>query len=66
MLSLNECRKIIEEYKLTLSDDELTTLRDWIYHTVGNAIEIVEQRENEVLNKTIKTEPHEKKGDNLY
>ena len=52
--------------RLTLSDDELTTLRDWIYHTVGNAIEIVEQRENEVLNKTIKTEPHEKKGDNLY
>ncbi len=45
MLSLNECRKIIEEYNITITDEELTAVRDWLYHTADSAIEIVEQRE---------------------
>ena len=44
MLSLNECRKIIEEYNITITDEELTAVRDWLYHTADIAIEIVEQR----------------------
>lgn len=50
MLSLNECRRIIDEYEIKLTDEELTTLRDWLYHTANNAIEIVEQRESKVQN----------------
>ncbi|MBL0046887.1 MAG: hypothetical protein IPP32_02150 [Bacteroidetes bacterium] len=66
MLSLNECRKIIEEYEIELTDEELAAVRDWLYHTADTAIEIVEQRENEVLSKIINTETYEKKGNNLH
>ena len=66
MLSLNECRKIIEEYEIELTDEELAAVRDWLYHTADIAIAIVEQRENEVLSKIKKTETHEKKGNNLH
>lgn len=47
MLTIGECRKIMEEYQIELTDEEIATIRDWLYYTVDIVIEIVEKRKPE-------------------
>lgn len=66
MLTIQECRKITNEFKIELSNEEILKMRDWLYHTVDIAIEIIEQKTaNTIFNQT-KLETHEKNSNHLH
>ena len=57
MLSLKECRKLLDADSRCLTDEEVIKIRDWTYRLADSAIEIVlkENKENSVKGKKRQT-----------
>lgn len=56
MLTINECRALLEADKDELSDEEIRRIRDWMYHMADIAIdawniENTKEEQNKKLNK---------------
>ena len=53
MLSLKECRKLLDADSRGLTDEEVIKIRDWTYRLADSAIEIVlkENKENSLKGK---------------
>lgn len=44
MLTLKECRKILEVNETELTDAEVLQMRDWLYHIAEIAIDAMEEK----------------------
>ncbi len=57
MLSLKECRKLLDADSRGLTDEEVIKIRDWTYRLADSAIEIVlkENKENSLKGKKRQT-----------
>ena len=61
MLTLNECKEILNEEENNYTDEQIILIRDWLYHMADIAIDSLEQKENkQINNRNGKQKPYEK------
>ena len=54
MVSPNEVKKILEEYDIELTEEELIYMRDWLSNFVDIAIEVMEKKRTDQRNQSKK------------
>ncbi len=61
MLTLNECKEILNEEENNYTDEQIILIRDWLYHMADIALDSLEQEENkQINNRNGKQKPYEK------
>ena len=51
MLSLNECKKILNEEENKYTDEQIILIRDWLYHMADIALDSLDQEEDKQISK---------------
>ena len=49
MLTLNECKKILNQDGILYTDEEVILIRDWMYHMADIAIDVIEQENEDII-----------------
>ena len=61
MLTLNECKEILNEEENNYTDEQIILIRDWLYYMADIALDSLEQEENkQINNRNGKQNPYEK------